>query len=146
MIRRPPRSTLFPYTTLFRSIGQAIAVGLAAVGADVAAVDLESPLQTRARVEALTRRCLAISADVADRAAVEAAVARTLTEFGRLDVVVNNAGIGERLALEDLDDATLQRVLDVILKGTILGSQAAYPHLKAPGGALVHIASVSGMA
>src|SRR2546430_8086346 len=59
MIRRPPRSTLFPYTTLFRSIGQAIAVGLAAVGADVAAVDLESPPQTRARVEAPTRRCLA---------------------------------------------------------------------------------------
>src|SRR3989441_11323 len=50
-----------------RGIGQAIAVGLAAVGADVAAGDLESPLQTRARVEALTRRCLAISADVADR-------------------------------------------------------------------------------
>src|SRR5207245_2253084 len=81
-----------------RGIGQAIARGLAAVGADVAAVDLESPLQTRARVEALTRRCLAISADVADRAAVEAAVARTLTDLGRLDVVVNNAGIGERLA------------------------------------------------
>ncbi len=129
-----------------RGIGQAIALGLAAVGADVAAVDLESPLETRARVEALTRRCLAISADVADRAAVEAAVARTLTELGRLDVVVNNAGIGERLALEDLDDATLQRVLDVILKGTILVSQAAYPHLKARGGAIVNIASVSGMA
>jgi len=129
-----------------RGIGQAIALGLAAVGADVAAVDLESPLETRARVEAMTRRCLAISADVADRAAVEAAVARTLTELGRLDVVVNNAGIGERLALEDLDDATLQRVLDVILKGTILVSQAAYPHLKARGGAIVNIASVSGMA
>src|SRR2546427_4361684 len=46
----------------------------------------------------------------------------------------------------DLDDATLQRVLDVILKGTILVSQAAYPHLKARGGAIVNIASVSGMA
>src|SRR3989454_2063510 len=129
-----------------RGIGQAIALALAAVGADVAAVDLESPLETRARVEALTRRCLAIPADVADRAAVETTVARTLAELGRLDVVVNNAGIGERLALEDLDDATLQRVVDVILKGTILVSQAAYPHLKARGGAIVNIASVSGMA
>ena len=129
-----------------RGIGQAIALALATAGADIAAVDLEPPLETRARVEALTRRCLAIPADVADRAAVEAALARTLTELGRLDVVVNNAGIGERLALEDLDDATLQRVLDVILKGTILVSQAAYPHLKARGGAIVNIASVSGLA
>jgi 3-oxoacyl-[acyl-carrier protein] reductase len=129
-----------------RGIGQAIALALATVGADLAAVDLEPPLETRARVEALTRRCLALPADVADRAAVEAAVARTLAELGRLDVVVNNAGIGERLALEDLDDTTLQRVLDVILKGTVLVSQAAYPHLKARGGAIVNIASVSGMA
>src|SRR2546430_17643397 len=102
MIRRPPRSTLFPYTTLFRSIGQAIAVGLAAVGADVAAVDLESPLETRARVEALTRRCLAISADVADRAAVEAAGAPPLPELGRLAVVGENARIGARPALPGL--------------------------------------------
>src|SRR5206468_5549092 len=111
-----------------------------------AALDLAPPLDTCARVEALKRRCLALRADVADRGAVEAAVARTLGELGRLDVVVNNAGIGERLALEDLDEATLQRTLDVILKGTILVSQAAYPHLKARGGAIVNIASVSGMA
>jgi 3-oxoacyl-[acyl-carrier protein] reductase len=129
-----------------RGIGQAIALALAAAGADIAALDLEPPLETRARVEALTRRCLAIPADVADRATVEAAVKRALAELGRLDVVVNNAGIGERLALEDLDDVTLQRVLDVILRGTILVSQAAYPHLKARGGAIVNIASVSGMA
>lgn len=129
-----------------RGIGQAIALGLAAVGADVAALDLEPPLATQARVEALKRRCLALRADVADRGAVEAAVARTLADLGRLDVVVNNAGVGERLALEDLDDATLQRELDVILKGTILVSQAAYPHLKQQGGAIVNIASVSGMA
>ncbi len=129
-----------------RGIGRAIAVALAAIGADVAAVDLEPPLDTRARVEALKRRCLPLRADVANRAAVAAAVERTLTDLGRLDVVVNNAGVGERLALEDLDEATLQRELDVILKGTILVSQAAYPHLKREGGAIVNIASVSGMA
>src|SRR5437899_12474945 len=58
-----------------RGIGQAIAVGPAAVGADVAAVDLESPLQTRAGVEAPTPRSLAFPAADADPAAVEAAVA-----------------------------------------------------------------------
>ena len=129
-----------------RGIGQATALALAAVGADVAAVDLEPPAETRARVEALGCRALALRADVTDRAAVEAAVAATLAGLGRLDVVVNNAGITERLALEDLDETTLQRLLDVIVKGTVFVSQAAYPHLKARGGAIVNIASVSGMA
>jgi len=128
-----------------RGIGQATSLALAAVGADIAALDLEPPLDTCARVEALKRRCLALRADVADRGAVAAAVARTLAELGRLDVVVNNAGIGERLALEDLDEETLQRALDVILKGTILVSQATYPHLKRQGGAIVNIASVAGL-
>src|SRR5439155_1335001 len=70
-----------------RGIGQATALALAAVGADIAALDLEPPLETRARVEALTRRCLAIHADVADRTAAEAAVARTLAELGRPGVI-----------------------------------------------------------
>ncbi|MGH7391203.1 MAG: SDR family NAD(P)-dependent oxidoreductase [Candidatus Rokuibacteriota bacterium] len=129
-----------------RGIGQAVALALAGVGADIAALDLEPPLETGRRVEALGRRCRALATDVADRAAVADAVNRTLSHFGRLDVVVNNAGVVERLSLEQLDDATLQRELDVIVRGTILVSQAAYPHLKARGGAVVNIASVSGMA
>jgi len=128
-----------------RGIGQAAALALAAAGADVAAIDLEPPVETQERVQALGRRALALRADVSERRAVELAVAATLAEFGRLDVVVNNAGIIERRALEDLDDATLQRELDVILKGTILVSQAAYPHLKARGGAIVSIGSVLGV-
>ncbi len=58
-----------------RGIGQAIALALAEAGADIAAADLEAPHDTRARVEARSRRCLALTADVADRGAVEAAVA-----------------------------------------------------------------------
>ena len=129
-----------------RGIGQATAVALAAVGADVAAVDLEPPAATQTRVEAFGRRALALRADVSDREAVEDVVTTILDRLGRLDVVVNNAGIMERLALEDLDEATLQQELDVIVKGTIFVSQAAYAHLKARGGAIVNIASVSGMA
>jgi 3-oxoacyl-[acyl-carrier protein] reductase len=129
-----------------RGIGQAVALALAGVGADLASLDLEPPLETERRVAALGRRCCALAADVADRAAVTTAMNRTLAHFGRLDVVVNNAGVIERLSLERLDDATLARELDVIVRGTILVSQAAYPHLKARGGAIVNIASVSGMA
>jgi len=129
-----------------RGIGRAIALALAAVGADIAALDLAPPADTQRGVEALGRRCLALAADVADRRAVEMAIARTAAHFGRLDVVVNNAGVAERLSLEALDDATLQRELDVIVKGTMLVSQAAYPHLKARGGAIVNISSASGLA
>lgn len=129
-----------------RGIGQAICLALAAVGADIAAMDLDPPADTQKRVEALRRRCLALVANVADRAAVEGAVAQIPAQFGRLDVVVNNAGVGERMTLEELDEATLQRELGIILKGTILVSQVTYPHLKKRGGAIVNISSVSGMA
>jgi len=129
-----------------RGIGRAIALALAAVGADIAALDLKPPADTQRAVEALGRRGLALAADVANRPAVEGAVARTVAHFGRLDVVVNNAGVAERLSLESLDDATLQRELDVIVRGTMLVSQAAYPHLKVRGGAIVNISSASGLA
>lgn len=129
-----------------RGIGQAISLALAAVGAHIAALDLDPPAETQNRVEALRRRCLALMANVTDRAAVDAAVAQILSQFDRLDIVINNAGVGERMSLEDLDQATLQRELDVILKGTILVSQVTYPHLKKRGGAIVNISSVSGMA
>ncbi|OLC16487.1 MAG: hypothetical protein AUH29_04895 [Candidatus Rokubacteria bacterium 13_1_40CM_69_27] len=129
-----------------RGIGQAIALALAGVGADVAALDLQPPLETQRRVEALGRRCRALTADVGHRPAVADAVNLALAHFGRLDIVVNNAGVVERQSLEQLDEATLQRELDVIVRGTILVSQSAYPHLKGRGGAIVNIASVSGMA
>jgi 3-oxoacyl-[acyl-carrier protein] reductase len=129
-----------------RGIGRAIALALADTGADVAVFDLEEPAMTVQAIERLGRRTLSLTGDVADRQAVSAAVTRVIREMGRLDVVVNNAGISERVGLEDLDEATLARTLDVTLKGTMLVSQAAYPHLKQHGGAIVNISSTSGMA
>jgi len=128
-----------------RGIGQAIALALADAGADIAAVDLEAPHDTCTRVQSRSRRCLALTVDVADRGAVEAAVGRTLAELGGLHVVVNNAGVAERLTLETMTEAALQRELDVIVKGTMLVSQVAYPHLKTAGGAIVNVASVAGL-
>src|SRR2546427_201320 len=97
------------------------------------------------QVEARSRQCVALSVDVADRGAVEAAVVRTLSALDRLDIVVNNAGVAERPTLETMTEATLQRELDVIVKGTIFVSQVAYPHLKTAGGAIVNVASVAGL-
>jgi 3-oxoacyl-[acyl-carrier protein] reductase len=129
-----------------RGIGRAIALALAETGADIAILDLEPAVATVEAVEKIGRRGLALVGDVADRRAVAAAVSRTVTELGGLDIVVNNAGISERVGLEDLDEATLARTLDVTLKGTVLVSQAAYPHLKQHGGVIVNISSTSGMA
>jgi 3-oxoacyl-[acyl-carrier protein] reductase len=129
-----------------RGIGRAIAVALAEVGAHVAVLDLELPTATVEAVQKLGRRGLALVGDVANRAAVTAAVTRTVKDLGGLDIVINNAGISERVGLEDLDEATLARTLDVTLKGTMLVSQAAYPHLKQHGGVIVNITSTSGMA
>ena len=129
-----------------RGIGRAIALALADVGAHVAILDVVSSAATVDAVEKTGRRGLALVGDVTDRQAVTAAVARVVKELGSLDIVVNNAGISERVGLEDLDEATLSRTLDVTLKGTVLVSQAAYPHLKLHGGVIVNITSTSGMA
>jgi 3-oxoacyl-[acyl-carrier protein] reductase len=129
-----------------QGIGRAIALALAEVGADVAILDLQPAPDIVSAVQTRGRRGLAVVADVADRAAVGAAVARVLKDLGRLDIVVNNAGISERVGLEDLDPATLGRTLDVTLKGTVIVSQAAYPHLKQHGGVIVNVSSTSAMA
>jgi 3-oxoacyl-[acyl-carrier protein] reductase len=129
-----------------RGIGRAIAEALAGAGADVAVIDVRPAADTLAAVTALGRRGVALVGSVTERADVERAVADAVARLGRLDVVVNNAGVAARGGLEDLTDELLDRDLGVILKGTILMTGAAYPHLKASRGAVVNIASVSGMA
>src|SRR2546425_3340338 len=93
MIRRPPRSTLFPYTTLFRSvtgasrgIGLAVADALHAAGAHVVRL-------ARSLADGGAERRTDVRCDLADPAAVERAVARVVADPGAPDVVVNNAGI-----------------------------------------------------
>ena len=128
-----------------RGIGRAIAEALAAAGADAAVVDLAMPNDTVEAVQALGRRGLALQADVAARADVERAISRTLERLGRLDILVNNAGVVERTRLEDLDEATFGRELDVIARGTYLFTQAVYEPMKRQGGGkIVNISSISG--
>ena len=129
-----------------QGIGRAIALALADVGADVAILDLQPAPDTVMAIQTRGRRALSIVGNVAEREVAAAAVARVLKELGRLDIVVNNAGISERVGLEDLDEKTFNRTLDVTLKGTVVVTQAAYPHLKRDGGAIVNVASTSAMA
>ncbi|HEY3061410.1 MAG TPA: SDR family oxidoreductase [Chloroflexota bacterium] len=128
-----------------RGIGRAIAEVLASAGADVAGLDLAEPHETRTTIEALGVRGLALAADVANREHVERAVGQIVNAFGRIDILVNNAGVVERSTLETLDDATLQRELDVIVRGTVLCTQAVYDVMKRQGGGkIVNISSISG--
>lgn len=129
-----------------RGIGRACALALARDGADVAVVDLLGADETVAEVARHGRRGLGLAGDVTDGAACRRAVARTVAELGRLDVLVTAAGIVHRDGLEETAEATWTRVVDVVLKGTFLMIQAAVPVMRAQGyGKVVTISSISGI-
>jgi 3-oxoacyl-[acyl-carrier protein] reductase len=90
-------------------------------------------------------RCLVADVDVRRTADVDAAVARAVAEFGRLDIVVANAGIARKVELEDLDDDAWGTVLDVDLNGVWRCFRAALPHMRRAGyGRLLATSSVAG--
>lgn len=129
-----------------RGIGRAIAVELAAQGADVAFTyqsDAASAAQTEALIQAHGRRALALCADVTDAAAIEAAFAAVDATFGGFDALVNNAGIsrGKLMMSSKLDD--FQAHLDTNLTGTWLCcKKAIVPLMKRKKGRIVNISSV----
>ena len=120
-------------------IGAAIAARLGAGGAEVAALDLDpTPVPPT---------FLGVRTDVADDAAVRSAVAEVVSHFGRLDIVVNNAGIGAQGTVADNDDAEWHRVFDINVLGMVRVSRAALPHLRSsPAAAIVNTCSVAATA
>ena len=133
-------------------MGRAIALGLAGAGADVAVNYTRSEAEakrTLADVQAAGARGLLIRADVSDDAAVRAMVGRTVEEFGRLDVLVNNAGTTVFVDYEDLEaltDDVWRKILGVNVMGTFYASRAAAKvMLEQKSGCIVNMASVSGL-
>ena len=129
-------------------IGKAIARRLAAGGCRVAATDIQEE-----RVSEVARMirdeggdALAIRADVAKQEDVDRMTAETVSAFGGLDVVVNNAGVGSSAFIESVQDPEIERVFGVNLVGVIRVTRAATPHLKKSGrGRIVNVASVEGI-
>jgi NAD(P)-dependent dehydrogenase (short-subunit alcohol dehydrogenase family) len=128
-----------------RGIGLAIAARLAADGARVALLDQDADAaETAAR--GIGRGALALAGDVTRARDVDAAVARVESAWGRLDVLVNNAGItGRSFPIWELSDEDWQRVIDVDLTSVFLCCRAAVKvMLRQGGGRIVNIASIAG--
>src|ERR1700738_3610663 len=129
-----------------RGIGAAIAKRLAADGANVAITYTKGADAAASVVKEIERaggKAIAIQADATDADASKAAVEKTVATFGRLDVLVNNAGTAipkpfEETALEEMD-----RVIDINVRGVFLATQAALKHMKS-GGRIIMIGSSVG--
>jgi len=131
-----------------RGIGRAIAEALADAGADVAVCDLQEAwlADTAAAVTARARRTLAIAVDVGNTEAVDSAVTRVIETFGRVDIMVNNAGITKDGLLMRMSDEDWDAVINVNLKGTFLFTRAvSRPMMKQRNGVIVNIASIIGL-
>lgn len=132
-----------------RGIGRAIAVGMAKRGFDIAINDIErqkDAMQDVAKeIEASGRRALTVYADVSNKTDVATMVQKTVDNFGRIDAVVNNAGILIASDVEHLKEEHWDSVLDVNAKGTFLVVQAVLPFMKKQNyGRIVNIASIGG--
>ena len=129
-----------------RGIGAAIAKRLAAEGASVALTYSKGADAAALVVEAIEHdggKALAIQADAADADAVRNAVETTVETFGRLDVLVNNAGTVIPMSVEETTLADFDRVFAVNVRGTFVATQAALKHIKS-GGRIIMIGSCLG--
>jgi NAD(P)-dependent dehydrogenase (short-subunit alcohol dehydrogenase family) len=129
-------------------IGRSVAVLYAREGADVAIVYLtahEDAQETRRCVEKESRRCLLIAGDVKDSQFCNQAVEQTVKEFGRLDILVNNAAFQEHAqSLEDITDERLEETFRTNIFGYFYMARAAVPHMK-EGSSIVNTTSVTAL-
>jgi 3(or 17)beta-hydroxysteroid dehydrogenase len=117
---------------------------LAREGAKVVITDVQDELG--AKVAEAIPDCLYLRHDVRDEARWGEVVAETIARFGRLDTLVNNAGLVRFASVEDLSYADYKLQVDVMLDGTFLGCKAALPHISKDGsGAIVNMASIGGI-
>jgi 3-oxoacyl-[acyl-carrier protein] reductase len=131
-----------------RGIGREIALAFAREGADVVVnfkIRRDAAEDVVRAVEALGRRAVAHEADVSDRLAVRTMVGAAVGRFGRIDVLVNNAGINRQCFFEEATDEDWDAIMAVNLKGPFICIQEVFPHMKAAGGGrIINVSSVAG--
>jgi 2-deoxy-D-gluconate 3-dehydrogenase len=125
-------------------LGQGMAVGLAQAGCDIVGVNIADPAETRARVEALGRRFLSLTADVSKIDALPGLVDQAVTAFGKVDILVNNAGIIRREDAIRFSEKDWDDVMDINVKSVFFMSQAVARQFIAQGqgGKIINIASM----
>jgi SDR family mycofactocin-dependent oxidoreductase len=142
-----------------RGQGRSHALALAREGADIAICDIAAPIdtvpypladegdlaETKRQVEELGRRCVAIKADVRETEQIEAAVAQTLAELGRIDIALANAGVCGFGAFTEITDAMWDDMIGTDLSGVFKTLRAVVPHLVERGsGRIVATSSMGG--
>jgi NAD(P)-dependent dehydrogenase (short-subunit alcohol dehydrogenase family) len=128
-------------------IGRAIALAMAEAGATIAAADIDPAAAQRTVDQAASnmRRALAVEVDCGEVAQIDAMVARTVAELGRLDIIVNNAGVTRYAYIMDLTEADWDRIHRVNAKGVFFCLQhAAREMIRQGGGRIINIASIAG--
>ncbi|MFB6099690.1 MAG: SDR family NAD(P)-dependent oxidoreductase [Candidatus Nanohalobium sp.] len=123
-------------------IGKAVVERLAWEGADVviADVDEEKGRKLAEETDSTFHEC-----DVSEFGDVERVVEETVEQFGKLDIMVNNAGIGSVEGIEDMDIEDYEQIRSVDLDGVVYGCKAAAPHLKDTEGCIINMASIYGL-
>jgi NAD(P)-dependent dehydrogenase (short-subunit alcohol dehydrogenase family) len=127
-------------------LGVAFATGLADAGADIAICARRAGKldETRTQVEATGRRCLALPADVASPDDCNRVVEETVDRLGKVDVLINNAGVGTAVPATREAPDEFRRVIDINLNGSYFMAQACGRAMREGGGSIVNIGSVIG--
>jgi NAD(P)-dependent dehydrogenase (short-subunit alcohol dehydrogenase family) len=129
-----------------QGIGQSTAEVLAQEGYTLVLADLQAPEATIAAVQSAGSQAIAVQGDLSDATIVATIVAAAQAAYGRIDVLVNNAGISSIQPAEAVERATFERVLAVNLVAPFLLSQACFPVMRAQGaGSIVNVASIAGL-
>jgi len=131
-----------------RRIGRAIALALAAAGADVTITyrtSADDAVETIDAIEQLGRRGFAAECNVRSESSVRDAVAAAVARHGRLDVLVNNAGVYESTPLDQISIAQWDAIFETNTRGPFLVAREALPHLRAARGRVINIGSLGGI-
>ena len=131
-----------------RGIGAATAILFARLGADLTInyfANSRDAENVKSEIEKMGRRCLVVKADMGKRADCERLVKATIDTFGKIDCLVNNAGIWTEARIEEMSDEILDRTVDVNIKGCFYTTTAVVPHMKRrKSGNIIFVSSTAG--
>jgi 2-deoxy-D-gluconate 3-dehydrogenase len=127
-----------------RGLGQGMAIGLAEAGADIALVDILDMSESKAKIEALGRKCTAISADLSKKSSVNTIVSAAVEQLGGIDILFNNAGIIRRAPITEFTEKDWDDVMDINIRTLFFLSQAVGKQMieQGRGGKIVNTASM----